>query len=106
MATGSRAVKAEASKQTDPDKPVLVRQVTFEHKGVEYTMRGDTMEDVEILEAMEDERYITAIRSIVGNAAWARFKESVRTPEGRVLASELEEFLQKVMGELDPQLGS
>ena len=46
MATGSRAVKAEASKQTDPDKPVLRREVTVEFSGVEYSIHAGAMENV------------------------------------------------------------
>ncbi|MGC5376496.1 hypothetical protein ACPXAO_23605, partial [Salmonella enterica] len=82
------------------------REVTFEHAGVEYTLSPNVLDDVEILEAMEDERYITAVRSIVGRERWNDFKESVRTDDGRVPASELETFLEKVMAAVDPTSGS
>ena len=103
MAQGSRAVKAEAELQIDPDKPVIIRETTIEYKGVEYTVRQDTFDDVELLEMLEDERYISLVRRIVGPKKWAEFKDSARTESGRVPAKELEAFLELVMGAVDPQ---
>ena len=106
MATGTRAVKAEASEQTDPDKPILRREVTVEFNGVEYSIHAGAMENVEVLEFLEDEQYIKALRALIGRARWAQFKESIRTEDGIVPASELEKFLQVVMEALDPSVGS
>lgn len=103
--TTVKAVKAEALQQ-DPDKPVLVREVTVQYKGTDYTVRGDTLDDVELLEYIEDEQYIKALRRMVGLAQWAKFKDSVRTDTGRVPTAELEEFLKTVMDALDPTTAS
>ena len=102
----SKMVKAEAEKQKDLDSPVFIKEVTFTHAGEEYTVRGDALDDVEILELLEDEQYIKALRRMVGLDNWNRFKESVRTDDGRVPAKELESFLQRVMEELDPTSAS
>lgn len=100
--SNSRAVKAEAERQTDPDKPVLVREVTIEYNGEEYTVRQDALDDVEMLEAVEDERYVTVIRKVVGKDQWTKFKESVRTADGRVPTKPFEEFLSIVMESVGP----
>lgn len=112
MATGTRAIKAEASKQTEASEQtdyyeaLFRREVTVEFNGVEYSIHGGAMENVEVLEFLEDEQYIKALRALIGRARWAQFKESIRTEDGIVPASELEKFLQVVMEALDPSVGS
>lgn len=99
--SSSRAAKAEVQ-GPDADKPVLIKETTIEHEGVEYAFRQDAFDDIEILEELEDERYISVMRKILGKKKWVEFKESVRTESGRVPTGEFETFLEKVMGAVGP----
>lgn len=99
----SNMLRLEASRQKDQDKPEFVRLYTLEYGEQTYTIRADAMDDIEILEFIEDEKYILALRRMLGKEAWTQFKNSVRTPDGRVPSAPLEAFMEKVMKTLDPQ---
>lgn len=104
MSDKVKMVRAEVQK--DPDKPRMVKERTFTYEGVQYTLRGDSMEDVELVELLEDEKYISLLRKLVGPAKWAEFKDSVRTEDGRVPLEALRGFLEIVMEKADPQVAS
>lgn len=50
--------------------------VTFSFEGHDYTVDIDGVRDVEFLEAFEDGKMITAIRTLMGPKQWAEFKTS------------------------------
>lgn len=75
----------------------------FTHGGNEYTLPTSAMDDVEILELLEDEKYLSVVRRVLGREQWDRFKDSERLDDGRVPAASLESFIKAVMGAADPQ---
>jgi hypothetical protein len=75
----------------------------FEYEGREYNVSSSALDDVEILELLEDEKYISVVRRILGKEQWETFKDSVREADGRVPSASLEGFLKVVMKVADPQ---
>ena len=84
--------KAKAAKAEATDSGV-----TFEYGKETYVIDSAAFTDVELIEAVEDEKYMKAIRGYLGAAQWARFKDSVRTSDGRVPMEEFEPFLKVLM---------
>lgn len=66
----------------------------------EYIIPSDALDNVEILEWIEDEKYIKAIRAILGKDQWNVFKEDVRDPKGHVPVSEFEPFITEIFTRL------
>ncbi len=64
------ALKAEAVEETT---------VSFEYDGVEYVLDRDAINDVDVIEAFEDNKVATALRTILGPEQWAAFKSRKRT---------------------------
>ena len=82
-------LKAEAA-----DAPATVE---FEHDGETYVIERANMNNLELFEAIEDERFITATRGFIGREQWAQFKDKYRTEDGNVPIESLEGFLQALM---------
>jgi len=81
-----KAAKAEA---IDPDEPI-----EFEWRGQNYTIDPAFRDDVEILEDTEDEKYVNALRRVLGAEAWDEWKDANRDKDtGRVKATLAEEFM-------------
>lgn len=74
------------------------RVITFEHDGLTYTVTSEAAEDVELFEAIEDEKYMSAVRGFLGREQWAAFKDAHRTPAGRVPMPAMESLLNALMG--------
>lgn len=53
--------------------------VTFEYDGVTYTAPPAIEWDVEVFEAAEDGKIVSAVRALIGPDQWAKFKEKKRT---------------------------
>lgn len=64
----SNTVKAEA-KNTKP---------TFTFDGVKYTVDNTMDWDLEVLEAVEDDKIVTIVRALMGPDQWAQFKSKPR----------------------------
>ena len=101
----SDAVKAEAARAVG-EEPEAPAKLDVEFEGRVYTIRADAMMDVEVLEAVEDEKWIWVMRLVLGIPQWKAFKNQIRTEEGRVPAARLEEFLGTVMAAADPRNAS
>lgn len=86
----SRARKNEAAPQ-----PVVV-----EYDGVTYTIHPDAANDLELLEDLEDENYLRAIRGYLGVDQWGQFKDSHRNASGRVPVEAMEPFLSALLKEM------
>lgn len=86
----ANARKAEAS-------PALAQDVEFEYEGQTYTIEADRLNNLELFEAIEDEKYLQATRGFLGDAQWAEFKDSQRLPDGRVPMECLEGFLAEMV---------
>lgn len=80
------ATKAEATGDAQP--------VSFVFDGETYTIDADAADDLELMEYIEDEKYILALRGYLGAEQWRRFKDGHRNEKGRVTAERAGEFLQ------------
>ena len=96
------------TERVNRDTPEFVKTTTFTFRDVTYTVPRNAMDDLEVLEALEDEKFITVIRKTIGDTQWKAYKESVRTADGRLplTQSGFEEFLDTMMKALDPTIAS
>lgn len=76
------------------------KTISIEHGGVTYEVPADALDDVELVEYIEDEKYITAIRNLIGPDQWARFKDSARNEHGKVPVETFQLFIEKVFDQL------
>lgn len=60
--------KTEATKKT----------VSFTYEGEKYTIPTTKEWDLEVIEAIEDEKIVAVVRGILGDAQWATFKSKSR----------------------------
>lgn len=81
------AAKAEAE-----DKVIEV-----DFHGEHYTIDREQADNLELMEFVEDEQYIKALRGYLGRDQWARWKDSQRTEDGRVPMAPFEDFLNAIM---------
>lgn len=63
--------KAEATKKT----------VSFTYEGEKYTIPTTKEWDLDVIEAVEDEKIIAVVRGILGADQWATFKSKPRKVE-------------------------
>lgn len=70
---------------------------TITWNGNDYTISAEAMDNLELFEAIEENRHLTAMKGFLGTDQWNRFKDSCRDAAGRVPMSDAEDFLQKVM---------
>ena len=82
-----RQAKAEARSQF----------IEFDHDGEHYVVDRDNADNLELMEFVEDQQYIKAIRGYVGLDQWAKFKDAHRDAQGRVTTDTFESFLNAVM---------
>ena len=101
----TRVVKSPKN-TVDLDSPAMTKEHTFEYKGETFTVREDVLDDIDILEALEDERYLTALRTMLGTDAWKRAKDCIRDESGRAHASEMEGLIEVIMGAVNPSPAS
>lgn len=66
-----------------------------------YVVAPDALDNIELIEAIEDEKFIKAIRMVIGDAQWAKYKESNRDENGRVLSDGFQEFVEAIFRDLD-----
>ena len=71
--------------------------IEFDHDGQHYTIDRDNADNLELMEFVEDEQYIKAIRGYVGLDQWKKFKDAHRDEHGRVTTATFESFLTDVM---------
>lgn len=104
---------ATAEKATRPTRPTdrkqsaasarqeaAARGVTFTYDDVKYVVGPEAATDLELLEAMEDQRWIAACRGYLGKPQWDAFKEAHRDADGRIDAAHLEGLLQTLIDAL------
>lgn len=89
--TNVTAIKNEAKGIADREP------VSFEHDGATYTIDPENLDNLELFEAIEDEKYLTATRGFLGKAQWKAFKDANRDEQGRVPMAPVEDFLQAMM---------
>ena len=81
----SNTVKAEVTK---------VRP-TFTYDGVKYTVDNTMDWDLDVLEAIEDDKIVTIVRALLGPDQWAKFKAKPRKVTD---LNELFEAIAKAVG--------
>lgn len=81
------AAKADAEAKT----------ITVDFHGDTYTIEREQADNLELMEFVEDEQYIKAIRGYLGKDQWAKFKDANRDDQDRVNADAFEPFLNAVM---------
>lgn len=74
--------------------------IEVDYNDVTYLIDRANADNLELLEFVEDEQYIKAIRGYVGLDQWAKFKDSIRDEQGRVPSAPFEPFLNAVMAAL------
>ena len=83
-----KAAKSEAKSE----------DISVDFDGYTYTLPREVMDDIEVFERIEDEKYITAVRQVLGPDQWQHFKDSHRNESGRVSPDAFEQFLDSLMG--------
>lgn len=97
MATSAAAKRAAAAARKAEARPEEAKPVEFEYDGKTYVVTPDALDNLELFEAVEDEKYLTATRGFLGKEQWERFKDAHRLPDGRVPLEAFEGFLQALM---------
>lgn len=49
------------------------------HKDVNYVIAENPFEDLDVMEAFEDQKYATLVRLLLGPKQWATYKQTRRT---------------------------
>ena len=78
----------------------LKKEVTIEFNDTTYIVPPDAMNNIEIMEYVEEEAYIKAVKAIIGVTQWQTFKDSNRNDEGHVTGEVFQEFIQELFGAL------
>lgn len=73
--------------------PAAARDIAFEHDGHHWTIPAAAFEDIEVLELLEDENYVSVVRKILGRQQWDAWKNAHRDDEGRVSVTHAEPFI-------------
>src|SRR5699024_12722560 len=98
MATAPKGAKApqdhKAAKAEAENK-----DITFEWNERDWIVPREAFDNVELFEAIEDEKYLTAVRGYLGRTQWSEFKDSVRDDAGRVPTEQFESFLNTLRSE-------
>ena len=81
------------------------RMLDFKFKGNDYSIRADCMTNMDVLEHLEDGKYILAVRAILGPIQWAQFKDAHRE-HGRVDVAVLDDMMVAISGAADPTSAS
>jgi hypothetical protein len=85
--------KADAPAKAEAQEAVI--EVAF--GGEHYTIDRTQADNLELMEFVEDEQYIKALRGYLGREQWDRWKDSQRTEDGRVPVAPFEDFLNAIM---------
>lgn len=101
MATSKTAAPKPAGVKQPQDHAAKAeakdKDVELDFEGVHYVIDRDNAKNLELMEFVEDEQYIKAIRGYLGADQWAKFKDANRDEKGRVAAEPFEPFLNAVM---------
>jgi hypothetical protein len=85
--------KAKAAAKAEAEGTPI--EVDFD--GEHYTIDRQAADNVELIEFIEDEQYVKAVRGYVGREQYGRWKETVRTEDGRIPTADFEAFLTAIM---------
>lgn len=89
------AVKAEG--QGTPPSPIV-----FTYHDTEYTLDPAALDDLDVMEALEDQRMVTFLRLVLGDQ-YDRMKDQLRAEHGtRVTGESVGAFVEAMFGAVDP----
>lgn len=74
--------------------------IEFTYEETTYTVEADAMNNLEVLEMVEDEKYLAVTRLLIGEDGYKAFKEASRNEKGRVPLESFEGFLQALFDAL------
>lgn len=74
------------------------KDATFEFGGRTYTVDADAIDNLELFEFIEEEKYLSAAKGFLGKEQWDAFKDDHRNEKGRVPMEPVEGFLEALMG--------
>ena len=86
-----------AAKARKDEALEAVADLEFEHDCTTYHIARENLDNLELFEDIEDQRYISATRGFIGRDQWSQFKDKYRTEDGRVPMEHLEGFLSALM---------
>jgi len=89
-----------------PKAEARAQFIEFDHDGEHYVIDRENADNLALMEFVEDQQYIKAIRGYVGLDQWARFKDTHRDEAGRVTTATFESFLQSVMDSIGGESGN
>lgn len=75
--------------------------IAFEFEGVTYKLNKADFDDLEFVELLQDDKQLIAFRKLLGNEQWSKFKDSVRTDDGRVPADQAERFFELMQEQIE-----
>lgn len=73
------------------------RNVEFDFEGVHYVIDRDNADNLELMEFVELDKLLLAVRGYLGIDQWEKWKVAHRDDKGRVNARHFEPFLDVVM---------
>lgn len=73
------------------------RDLVVDFEGTAYSITRDRADDLEIMEFVEDQNYIKALRGYLGLEQWNAWKDQARGEDGIVRTSTFEELLDSIM---------
>lgn len=77
--------------------PEEATPITFEYDGETYEIAADATDNLELYEAIEDDKMLTATRGFLGQEQYNKFKDAHRNENGIVSVTSFENFLQALM---------
>lgn len=100
MTAPRKAPQDRKAKARKAEVTGAVRDASFEYHGRTYMVTSEAANDLELFEAVEDGKEMTAVRSVLGAEQWQAFKDDHRTDTGRVPLEPVEGFIHALMGAL------
>lgn len=95
--TAARKPQDHLPKQNTAKSEGQGRDIVAEFNGETYAITRDRADNLEIMEFVEDQEYIKALRGYLGRDQWDRWKEQARDEDGIVRMGAFEEFLNSIM---------
>jgi len=74
---------------------------TFEFNGEDYTVDAKALDDVEVFEMFEEDKFMSAVKKILGATEFTRFKDNNRQDDGRIPMELFGEFVEKMFSEFN-----
>lgn len=74
---------------------------TFTFNEKDYTVDSKALDDVEVFEMFEEDKFMSAVKKILGAEQFSAFKENNRQEDGRIPMELFGEFVEKMFEEFN-----